>query len=558
MNVKVKNLGLWGIISLLSAASLAAATADVGLVEAVKQGDREAVRALLKDRANVNAPQADGATPLAWAAHRDDLETAELLIRAGANVNAANDYGVTPLSLACTNGNAAMVEKLLQAGANPNAAQWTGETGLMTCVSTGAVDAVKLLLDHKADGNAKETQRGQTALMWAIAKKRPEVARALIEHGADVHARSKVFPAPEPFVVPCTPTDPCLTGARSGSTYPDSVRFPKTMGGFTPLLFAAQQGDVESARILLAAGANVNEATPEEGSALVVASASGHEKLALFLLEKGADPNAKDGYGITPLHYALHEGLLAISSYKPEPTDRFGWVRPNLPELAKALLAQGANPNARIEYDFPPYDYAPISRSNGNNLPQISLVGATPFLLAAAIRDIGLMRVLVEGRANARQATTENTTPLMVAAGVAHERGGSGFGGQYGQELPKNADEEKRVLEAAKLAVELGSDVNAVNAKGQTALHAAAYMGYGDVIQFLAEKGANLDAKDKYGQTPLTIALGDPEGLVYRQLGGGRYDYSFRQPKMQEKIAELLVKLGATPFTGKRRNRSGE
>ena len=555
--IKLKALGMWWAVSLLSVATLAAA-GDLRLVDAVEKGNQEAVRSLLKEHADVNTARPDGATALAWAVHRDDLETADLLIRAGANVNAANDYGVTPLSLACTNRNAAMVDRLLKAGANPNAALWTGETVLMTCASTGNLEAVKLLFAYKADVNAKENQKGQTALMWAVAKKHPEVAQALIEHGADVHARSRTFAAPEPFSIPCTPKDPCLTGAKDGSTYAPTVHFPKTTGGFTAFLFAAQQGDIESAKVLLAAGADVNESTPEDGSALVIASASGQEKLALFLLDKGANPNARDGFGITPLHYALHEGMLSISSYKPEPTDRFGWQRPNMPELVKALLAHGADPNARITYDFPPYDYAPISRSNGNNLPQITLAGATPFLLAAASRDISLMRILVEGRANAKLATEENTTPMMIAAGVAHERGGIGFGGQAGEDYQKAPDEEKRILEAVKLAVELGGDVNAVNAKGQTALHAAAFMGYADVIQFLAEKGANLNAKDKYGQTPLTIALGDPEGLVYRQLGGGRYDYSFRQPKVQKNIADLLVKLGATPFTGKYRDRSGE
>jgi len=239
-------------------------------------------------------------------------------------------------------------------------------------------------------------------------------------------------------------------------------------------------------------------------------------------------------------------------------TDRFGWFRPNLPELAQALLTRGADPNARIEHDVPPYDYAPISRSNGNNLPQITLVGATPFLLAAASGDPELMRFLVERRANPRLATVRGTTPVMVAAGMAHERGGVGFGGQVGIEYLKTAEDKNRILEAVRMAAELGGDVNAVNEKGQTALHSATYMGYADVVQLLAEKGADLNAKDKYGQTPLSIALGDPEGLVYRQLGGGRYDYSFRQPKLQKNLADLLVKLGATPFTGKYRDRSGE
>ena len=557
MSVKVKVLGMYGIVSLLSVATLSAA-GDLRLADAAKQGDRAAVRALLNERADVNAAQPDGETALHWAANRDDLETADLLIRAGANVNAANDYGVTALSLACANRSAGMVEKLLQAKANPNVALWAGETLLMTCARTGSLEAVKSLLAHGANPNAAESENGQTALMWAVANKHPEIAQALIAGGADVHARSKVSSLPEPFVLGCTSEHPCATGSKDGSTYPPTVRFPVTAGGFTPLLFAAQQGDLESARMLLAAGADVNEATPEDGSALVVASASGHQQLALFLLEKGANPNAKDGFGITPLHYALHEGMLAITVFIPSSTDQFGWQRPNMPELAKALLARGADPNARIEHDFPPYDYLLLSRSRGLNLAQISLVGATPFLLATASADLGLMRVLVEGRANPRLGTTDGSTPLMVAAGVARERGGAGFGGQLKGEYQKTAEEEKRILEALKLSVELGGDINAVNERGQTALHAATFLGYADVIQFLAEKGANMEAKDKYGQTPVSIALGDPEGLVFRQLNGGQYDYSFRQPKLQEKIADLLVKLGAAPFSGKRRDRSGE
>ena len=192
--------------------------------------------------------------------------------------------------------------------------------------------------------------------MWAIARKHPDVAKVLIDSKADIHLRSKVVPLQEAFQVPCTEKDPCLSGAKSGYTYADAVHFPKTSGGFTPLLFAAEQGDVETAKALLAAGASVDESTPEEGTALLIASASGKEKMALFLLEKGANPNAKDGFGVTPLHYAIHDGMLMIASYKPEPTDKFGWVRPNMPELVKALLTRGADPNARIQWDFPPYD----------------------------------------------------------------------------------------------------------------------------------------------------------------------------------------------------------
>ena len=533
MNVKVKFPSGWWLVLLLSVSSLSAA-GDLRLVEAAKKGDRSAVRTLLEEHADVNAPQADGATALAWAAHRNDLETAEQLIRAGANVDAANDYGVTPLALACTNRNAVMVEKLLEAGADPNAAQWTGETVLMTCARAGSVDAVKSLLTYGADVNAAETRKGQTALMWAVAQKHADVVRTLVEKGADVNAKSRALEVIKPMVA---------------VTYSKHVHFPKWMGGFTPLMFAARVGAEDSARILLAAGANVND-TPEadglgEGSALVVASASGHEELALFLLEQGADPNATDGYGITPLHWAMKEGLRGLVGGRSLATDRF-WYNPNMQALVKALLAKGADPNAQITKDFPPYDNLLFGHTLGNNLPQISLVATTPFLLAAASGDTVSMRVLVEGRADPKLATVDGTAPVMVAAGVGRER------------QQRSEEARKNFLEAANLAVLLGGDVNAVNQEGRTALHGAAAMGDTETIQLLVEKGADLEAKDIYGQTPLSIALGDPEGLVYRQLPGDAHDYRFRQPRLQEKVAELLVKLGATPFTGKYRDRSGE
>ena len=533
MGVRVKGLGGWVMITLLSVTSLAAAN-DLRLVEAVKRGDKKTMRSLLTEQADVNSHQADGATALAWAAHRNDLETADLLIRAGANVDAANDYGVTPLALACTNRNAAMVEKLLEAGADPNAVQWTGESVLMTCARAGSVDAVKSLLISGANVNVAENRKGQTALMWAVAQKHPDAVRALVAKGADVNARSRVLELPKPLVA---------------VTYSKDVHFPKRSGGVTPLMFAARAGALDSARILLEAGANVNE-TPEadgigDGSALVVASASGHEKFALFLLKQGADPNATDRYGITPLHWAMQEGLRALVGGGAKPTDRF-WYHSNMPELVKALLAKGADPNLGIRKDFPPYDNMLFGHTLGNGLPQITLVSVTPFLLAAGSGDIGAMRVLVEGRADPKLATVDSTTPVMAAAGVGRER------------QQRTAEALNNFIEAAKLAVLLGGDVNAVNREGRTALHGAAALGDTEMIQFLVEQGAHLEAKDMYGQTPLSIALGDPEGLVYRQLPGDAFDYRFRRPRVQAKVAEFLVKLGAIPFTGEFRDRSGE
>jgi ankyrin repeat protein len=467
----------WAIVPLLGTLSFAAAADDLRLVDAVKNRDRAAIRSLIEQRVNVNAAHPDGTTALAWAANRDDLDTADLLIRAGAKVNTSNDYGVTPLSLACTNRSSAMVEKLLKAGADPKAAMWTGETPLMVCVRTGNVDTVKLLLSHGADPNVKEIQQGQTALMRAVAEKHPEVARALIDRGADVRARST--------------------------------------GAFTALLFASQQGDLASARALLAAGADVNEATPKNGTALVVAAASGREEFAIFLLENGAAPNAADMYGVTALHYAVPRGIAGIDSvsiiFRP-----FHEVPSNMPKLVRALLAHGANPNVQIAKDFPPYSRSPYAL-------QTSLAGATPFLLAAAAADVDLMRTLLDAAADPHMKSKDGSNPLMMAAGVGRvdER--------------ENKEEDASALEAAKLALMFGVDINAANDKGRTALHGAAGIGANRLIQFLFEKGANLNAKDRDGYTPLAVAAG-------RAPRGG--DSASR---VYNSTVDLLLKLGAQP-----------
>ncbi len=527
--IKMKALRGWLAVSLLSAASFAATGDNLRLVVAAQNRDREAVRSLLQQHMDVNAAQADGATALAWASHWDDLEMADLLIRAGANVNAANDYGITPLSLACTNGSSAMAEQILKAGANPNAAQWTGETAFMTCARTGAVDAVKAMLARKADVNAK-TRRGQTALMWAVAEKHPEVARVLIERGADVNATTQLLPGFKPIehldygIYDHVVGEPDHHDLSRVHLDPASSR-----GGYTPLLFAARSGDIESAKMLIAAGAKVNVAGPD-GSPLLVASASGHEALAILLLDKGADPNAVDAYGIAALHWAVQEGLAAITAAKIQaPTDRL-WYHPDMPDLVKALLAHGANPNAQITKGTPPWDFPPYAHGGGIALPQIRQVGATPFFLAAAAGDLNLMHVLISAGADPKQANVEGTTPLMVASGVGLK-----------QDRPKA--QEKAVLEAVKLLVELGNDVKAVAVGGRTALHGAAYTGSNEIIQFLAARGADLNAKDKYGETPLSIAAGDPARLV------DPFDKRFRQQPVPHKAtADLLLKLGAAPL----------
>ena len=497
MTIKLKALCGWCTMSLLSVASLAAQGSDLRLVEAVKNRDEAAVHSFLQQHVDVNAAQPDGATALAWAAHWDDLETAELLIRTGANVNAANEYGVTPLALACTNGSDAMVEKLLKAGADPNAALPTGETALMTAARTGNVDAVISLLAHGADINANEPRRGQTALMWALEQKHAEVARTLIEHGADVHARSE--------------------------------------GGFTPLLFAARQGDQTTVQMLLSAGADLNEATPDQSNrgarnpqdrstpggmtALLMASASDHEELALFLLDLGADPNPADSNGATALHYALLRGMSLLKGAYTHIAVNAYLLRPHMMELVKALLAHGADVNAQLVKD-------PL-RPSFASTPRFSLAGATPFMLAVGTLDVDLMRFLIANGADPLLPTQKNVTPLMVAAGLGN------------WDVKHTAEEKRRAVEASKLLVEKGADVNAVGEFGYTALHGAAYNGEDEVIQFLVDNGAKMDMMDDYGQTPLSIA----ENVITI----GTVDFRKRPKGPQPTTANLLLKLGATP-----------
>jgi ankyrin repeat protein len=285
----------------------------------------------------------------------------------------------------------------------------------------------------------------------------------------------------------------------------------------------------------------VNHVAPEYGNALVVASLNDHEALAIALLENHADPNVADGWGFTALHYALREGIAAIGMARTHlPSDRI-WIRSNKPELVKALLAHGANPNARVRTGLPPYDYLPFAREDNGQMPYLRQPGATPFLLAAASADIGSMKALAAAGADPLLATDEGATPVTVAAGL-------------GKLDAPTKEEEARALEAVRLAVDLGGDVNAALKDGRTALMAAAHLGANTIIQFLAEKGANLNATDKYGQTALGLAQGrGPEGRArgnrrYFRIGAAGGGNSTSGPGAHKSTADLLLSMGATPL----------
>jgi len=436
--------------------------ADLRLLDAVRRGDRDVVRELLRNHVDVNVAQPDGSTALLLAAERNDPELVDLLIKAGANVNARNDYGATPLYAACATGNIAILTLLLDGNADVNAPLLGGETPLMALADKGNVEAVRLLLDRGADVNARESKGGQSALMWAVASRHADIVKFLLDRGADVRARSK--------------------------------------GDFTALLFAAQQGDVESGRLLLAAGTDINETRKSDRmTPLLVASASGHYEFAALLLDKGANPNLTDDGGRTALHYA------ALDEKRVD--------------LVKALLSHGASPNPRTTKDSPRQYNAGVS-----------FKGATPLLFAASRGNIETVRALIAGGGDPFMTTDDKTAPLHVA---------SWGGTPYARDWTE--DEKKNLLAVTRLLVDLGADVNSAGEHKWTALHGAAYKGVDSVVQFLVEKGAKMDVFDEYGQTPLSIASA--------AITAGIKDYYYQSSRVVRKsTADLLLKLGATPL----------
>jgi ankyrin repeat protein len=465
---------------LLPVLSLAATTFDMRLSDAVMNGDKAAVRSLMQQKADVNGAQPDGTTALHWAVNRDDLETADLLIRAGAKVTAATRYGVTPLYFACVNGNAAMIERLLKAGADANSANPGGETALMTASRTGKMEAVQVLLDHGAQVNVTEKVRSQTALMWAVLENHPAVVRLLLANGADINARTAVS-VPEGEVQFLRPNQ------ASGAGITRQRALPSPSGMMTPLLYAAREGNIEMAKLLLAAGANIDRVSANGTSPINIAVLNNHIELAKYLIEKGADPNLADYYGRTPLLAAveirnLDHPLIYYADPKPDAGDPV--------DLIRALLDHGADVNHRCPRK------TPIRGWLQSDWSWVSSNGETAFLRAALSGDATVMRLLLEKGADPNIPTDEGTTALMTAAGI----------NWIPVQTYTRSDAE--YLEVAKLCLDHGADINAIDIEGFTAMHGAANRGFDAMVKLLAEHGAHLDVKDKEGRTPLTFAHG--------------------------------------------------
>ena len=399
----------------------------------------------------------------------DDVETVRLLIRAGANVNAATREGITPLALAAVNGSLQATELLLEAGANANAVLPEGETVLMTAARTGRPAVLTALLRHGADVKTREHWYGESALMWAAAENHTDAIKVLVEAGADVNERSRLLDVPR---------------RRNGQSI-------LPLGSWTPLMYAAREGALEAAETLAALGADLNLTDPDGATALVLAIINANYDVAAALVEKGADPNVADKEAkMAALFATVDMDRLAIGHGRPNPKPS---GRLTAVDLIKVLLAHGADPNARLA--APPFQrhHTAGDRALGE--------GSTPFMRAAKSGDVTVMKLLLTAGADPKLTQPNQANALMLAAGMGW-RDGSPAAPSY------DLGSEKDAIEAIRLCMESGLDINATTNTGETALHSAiSGRGSATIVRFLVESGANLSAKNKQGRTPLDVAL---------------------------------------------------
>ena len=511
------------LLTVVAGLSLAAGRSDVA--DAVMRGDAAAVRTLLQQKADVNAPQIDGATALHWAVYRDDLETAQLLLRAGARANVANRSGITPLAMACLYGNVNMINTLIAAGANAKELGPTGETTLMLAARNGNPEAIKVLIAAGADLNAKENLRNTTALMWAVEQKNSAAVKALLDAGADFRARTGPAGLPRNYMAARVDTAGVEAAVRryadaaaAGRTYEEQVEFEEKNGivhegrraaaqparpaaaavaanqpppvvqaddtevviaglvgsgggGLTALVLAAREGDLQSAKFLLDAGADVNQVTEYGWTPLLTATNNRHYKLAMFLIERGADVNRANKGGWTPLYLATDNRNIEGGDF-PVPKPDMDHL-----EYIKFLLDRGATPNARIKDNT-------LTRTIFT-MQWFFESGATPFVRAGQSSDIELMKVLLAHGADPKAATDHGDTALTAAAGIGWVEGVT-----YEHSAKAN-------LETIKMLLDLGLDPNGTNRDGRAPLMGAAMKGRNEVVQFLVDHGAKLETRDK-------------------------------------------------------------
>jgi len=500
--MRVRRYAALGIV--LGAVSLSAAGENLRLVDAVKQGNFTAAKALIAQKTNVNAAEPDGMTALHWAVRANDLPTVQLLVRAGANVNAASRYGMTPIIFAAENGDPRVVAALLKAGANPNSALPEGQTALMTAARTGDVDTIKLLVETGAKIDAKEQWQGQTALMWAASQNNAGAVRALVAAGADKNERSKLLSFPE------------FKWETSGMVVTVLPR-----GGWTPLMYAARDGAADAIVALADAKADLNATDPDGTTALMYAITNAHFDTAAVLIEKGADPNVADSTGTTALYSAVDMHTMGPMLSRPSP--KLVDTR-DASDIVRLLIAKGANVNVRLKRPIIGRHHTPTGDASLGE-------GTTPLARAAKSNDLQLMKILLDAGADPKLTLKDRTTVLMIASA------GGAVVGAYAVAIPVTEDSS---IEAIKLCLDRGVDINAFNTSGTTAVHAAVQRGGLKVVRYLADHGAKLDMKNKQGRTPLDIALG-VGAAAGRGGGGGRRGGGGPSAAMADLLRSLMA-----------------
>ena len=446
------------------------------LVLAARDNDAPAVIALLAAHPapDVNQHTADGTTALQWAVHHGNADLVAKLLAAGADANAHNDYGASPLSEAAVRGDSKILTALLKAGAGAESANADGQTALMILARTSNVEAAQLLISHGADVNAHEKWRNQTALMWAAAEQQPAMVRLLLKHGAVVDERSLVNEWP-----------------RQVTAEPRMQARPA--GGFTPLLYAARAGCLECVQLLVKSGADPNLRDPDGVSPLLLSILNFHFDIAAYLVKRGVDVDHWDTWGRSALYAAVDLDSLPVGGR----ADRPSLDQTSSLQLIDLLLKAGANPNLQLKL-FPPYR----SLRDDRGADSLLTVGATPLLRAAKGGDLPAIKLLLAHGANVELATATGISPLLAAAGV----------GSSALDTRGRYKTQPQAVSTVQALLEGGANINEADRSGQTALHGAASWGWNDVIKTLADRHANLMAKDGRGRTAADVAMGSASG----------------------------------------------